>query len=106
MTTLSLRFPLSRVRCYYRPLILAAAALTILCVFWFGSRYPQLLAKKAHVGEALPSMAWSHEVLHVASDAPAWQRILYGAVERLHALVHFAEEHRRRDYLCSFPNTA
>src|SRR5260221_155527 len=65
MNALTLRFPLSRIRCYYRPLILAAAALTILCVFWFGSRYPQLLTKKAHVGQDIPSMAWSHEVLPI-----------------------------------------
>jgi uncharacterized membrane protein YraQ (UPF0718 family) len=64
-------------------LILLAAALSILCVFWFASRYPQLLAKRAHVGQALPSMAWSSEVLSVAADAPLWQRILYGAVNWL-----------------------
>jgi uncharacterized membrane protein YraQ (UPF0718 family) len=86
MTTLSLRHPLSRIRCYYRPMILAAAALTILCVFWFASRYPQLLEKKAGLGEALPTMAWSHEVLVAASDAPLWQRIVYGAVNWLDSM--------------------
>jgi uncharacterized membrane protein YraQ (UPF0718 family) len=87
MNTQSLPLSTSRIRCYYRPLILAATALTILCVFWFASRYPQLLAKKAHIGEVLlPSMAWSHEVLHVASDAPAWQKILYGAVNWLDSM--------------------
>jgi uncharacterized membrane protein YraQ (UPF0718 family) len=86
MTTLSDRSPLSRVRCYYRPLILVAAALAMLGVFWFGSRYPQLLAKKAQVGQALPSMAWSSEVLHIASDAPFWQRTLYGAVNWLNSM--------------------
>src|SRR5436309_973116 len=86
MNTLSLRFPLSRIRCYYRPLILVAAAATILGIFWFSSRYPQLLQKRAHVGEAIPTMAWSHEVLPVAADAPAWQRIAYGAVNWLDSM--------------------
>ena len=87
LNTQSLSLTISRIRCFYRPLILVATALTILCVFWFASRYPQLLAKKQHIGEVLlPSMAWSHEVLHVASDAPAWQRILYGAVNWLNSM--------------------
>src|SRR5438309_1333754 len=86
MTTLSLRYQFSRIRCYYRPLILVAAGLTILCVFWFASRYPQLLMKKAHVGEPITTMAWSHELVHVASDAPIWQRILFGAVNWLDSM--------------------
>jgi hypothetical protein len=76
-------FSISRIRCYYRPLILATATITLLCLFWFTSRYPQLLAKSHHVGEALPSMAYSHEVLHVAENAPAWQKILYSSVNWL-----------------------
>ncbi len=81
MATVALR--LSRIRCHYRPILLVTTAIVILCVFWFASRYPQLLAKKAHIGQALPSMAWSSELVHVADDAPAWQRILYGAVNWL-----------------------
>jgi hypothetical protein len=86
MTTLSLRFPLSRIQCYYRPVILVIAALMILCVFWFASRYPHVLAKKAHLGETIPTMAWSHEVLHVAADAPLWQKIMCGAVNWLDSM--------------------
>lgn len=81
MATIALQ--LSRIRCHYRPIILATTAATILCVFWFASRYPQLLAKKEHIGQALPSMAWSSELLPVTADAPAWQKILYGAVNWL-----------------------
>jgi len=82
----SLQGPIGRIRCHYRPLILVVAALAILCVFWFGSRYPQLIAKKAHMDQALPTMAWSSEVLHVASDAPVWQKISYGAVNWLNSM--------------------
>jgi uncharacterized membrane protein YraQ (UPF0718 family) len=77
---------MSRIRCHYRPLILAGAALTLLSVFWFTSRYPQLIAKSHHLGEDLPSMAYSHEVLAIAADAPWLQRILYGAVNWLSAM--------------------
>ena len=86
MTAFTLPVPRRRIACYYRPLILAAAAVTLLGVFWFTSRYPQLLAKADHVGQALPSMAFSHEVLHVAADAPLWQRILSGAVNWLDSM--------------------
>ncbi len=87
MTALSLRVPFSRgISCYYRPLILAAAAITLLSVFWFASRYPQLLTKAKHVGQVLPSMAYSHEALAVAADAPVWQRILVGAVSWLDSM--------------------
>jgi uncharacterized membrane protein YraQ (UPF0718 family) len=86
MNALSLRFSVSRIRCHYRPLILAASAALILCVFWFASRYPQLLAKKDRVGQALPSMAWGSEVLHAAADAPLWQQIAFGAVNWLDSM--------------------
>ncbi len=83
MSTIPARFSVSRIRCYYRPLLLAGAALTLLSVFWFTSRYPQLLGKATHVGRELPTMAYSREVLAVAADSPVWQRILYGAVNWL-----------------------
>jgi uncharacterized membrane protein YraQ (UPF0718 family) len=86
MTVTTLPFPAGRITCYYRPLTLAAAAITLLCMFWLASRYPQLLAKADHVGQALPSMAYSHEVLRVAADAPLWQRILSAAVNWLDSM--------------------
>jgi uncharacterized membrane protein YraQ (UPF0718 family) len=63
-----------------------AAGLLILGVFWLTSRYPQLIAKAQHAGQATPSMAYSSEVLSVASDGPLWQRILFGAVNWLHGM--------------------
>lgn len=71
------------IRCYYRPLVLAATAVVLVSVFWFTSRYPQLLGKARHVGQALPSMAFSSELVRVAADAPAWQKILATAVNWL-----------------------
>jgi uncharacterized membrane protein YraQ (UPF0718 family) len=86
MTATTLPFARRSIACYYRPLILAAAAVTLFSVFWFSSRYPQLLAKADHVGQALPSMAFSHEVLRVSADAPLWQRILSAAVNWLDSM--------------------
>jgi hypothetical protein len=86
MSTVALRFPVRRIQCYYRPMILAATAVGLLGVFWFATRYPQLLTKAQHVGQALPSMAYSHEVLRVVEDAPWWQKILYGAVNWLDSM--------------------
>ena len=71
-----------RWRCPYRLVILIAAAAALLCGFWFASRYPQLLQSR-HVGGALPSMAFSSEVLHVDAAMPWWQRIAFSAVNWL-----------------------
>jgi len=69
--------------CHFRPVILAATALLLVGTFWFASRYPQLLGKAEHVGQALPSMAFSGQLIVVADDAPVWQRILANAVNWL-----------------------
>jgi uncharacterized membrane protein YraQ (UPF0718 family) len=79
MSAISLPFPIRRIRCYYRPIIMAASACILLGVFWFASRYPQLMSKAEHVGQALPSMAYSSEVFRVATHAPLWQKIVFGA---------------------------
>jgi len=79
----SRRFSLARLRCYYRPWLLLTAGIALLCLFWFASRFPQLYSKAAEVGQALPSMAYSHEAIHVAADAPVWQRILAGTLNWL-----------------------
>jgi uncharacterized membrane protein YraQ (UPF0718 family) len=86
MSTLALRFPARLIRCNYRPIILSAAALALLGVFWFATRYPQLLAKAQHVGQAVPSMAYGHEVLRAAEAAPWWRKILFGAVNWLDSM--------------------
>jgi uncharacterized membrane protein YraQ (UPF0718 family) len=65
---------------------LTAAGVTLLSVFWFATRYPQLLTKAHHIGQALPSMAYGSEVLRVAKDDPAWLKILSGAVSWLDSM--------------------
>ncbi len=77
------RFTRTRVRCYWRPIILAGAAVVLLGTFWFASRYPQLLHKAEQVGKAVPSMAYGSEVMAVAADAPWWHRILAATVNWL-----------------------
>jgi uncharacterized membrane protein YraQ (UPF0718 family) len=65
---------------------MVAAGIVLLAVFWFASRYPQLLGKAQHVGQALPSMAFSSELIHLAEDAPVWQKILASAVNWLDSM--------------------
>lgn len=68
--------PTSRIRCYYRPVLLLAAAVLLLGSFWFLSRYPQLFGKAAHLGDAVETMAYGRGVFQVPDDAPGWQRVL------------------------------
>jgi len=75
------------IRCYYRPLLMVATGIVLLGVFWFASRYPQLLGKAEHVGQTLPSMAFSSEWFHVTADAPVWQRILASAGNWLNSMM-------------------
>src|SRR5262245_57928596 len=86
MSTATARLSIARVRCYWRPVIMGAAGLALISLFWFASRYPQLLSKAQHVGEALPSMAYSHEVIAVAADSPIWLRILAATVNWLDSM--------------------
>jgi hypothetical protein len=62
---------------------MVGSAVVLLGAFWFASRYPQLFSKIEHVGQALPSMAYSSEVVTVGADAPAWQRIVATAINWL-----------------------
>lgn len=86
MNAISIPYPSRPLSCFYRPITLAAAALALLCTFWFASRYPQLLGKARYVGQVLPSMAYSHEIVSAAEDSPAWRRILVGAVNWLDSM--------------------
>ena len=70
----------TNIRCYWRPVILILWAVIVLSVFWFGSRYPALFSKAAHVGQVLPSMTYGHETMRVSASAPVWKRILATAV--------------------------
>jgi uncharacterized membrane protein YraQ (UPF0718 family) len=71
------------IRCHYRPLLLVATGIVLLSVFWFASRYPQLLSKAEHMGQAVPSMAFSSQVMTVAADAPVSLRIVAATVNWL-----------------------
>jgi uncharacterized membrane protein YraQ (UPF0718 family) len=74
------------IRCHWRPIILSLWAVTVLGVFWFGSRYPQLFSKAAHVGQVLPSMAYGSELIKVSASAPFWERILAAAINWLNGM--------------------
>jgi uncharacterized membrane protein YraQ (UPF0718 family) len=65
---------------------MVGAAAVLLGIFWFASRYPQLFKKAAHVGEALPSMAYSSQLMTVAADAPVGLRILAATVNWLDSM--------------------
>ena len=86
MSTTTARFRIDRIRCYWRPVILLITGLVLVGLFWFASRYPQLISKAEHVGKALPSMAYSSEVMSVAEDAPAWLHILAATVNWLDSM--------------------
>lgn len=86
MSVTAVRFSFGRVRCHYRPLLLAVAGLTLVSLFWFATRYPQLFSKAEHVGQALPSMAYSSQLMPVAPDAPVWLRILAATVNWLDSM--------------------
>jgi uncharacterized membrane protein YraQ (UPF0718 family) len=62
---------------------MVATGIVLVSVFWFASRYPQLLGKAEHVGQALPSMAYSSQLIVLADDAPTWQKVLASAVNWL-----------------------
>jgi|GEM_PF-1346082 len=80
------RFTLAHIRCHWRPVIMVGAGLVLLSIFWFASRYPQLFSKAKHVGEALPSMAYSSQLMIVAADAPVGLRILAATVNWLDSM--------------------
>jgi uncharacterized membrane protein YraQ (UPF0718 family) len=86
MNTATARFSLARIRCHWRPLILGVAGLALVSLFWFASRYPQLLSKEEHLGQALPSMAYSSQAMTVAADAPVWLRVLAATVNWLDSM--------------------
>jgi uncharacterized membrane protein YraQ (UPF0718 family) len=86
MSTAPARLSIARVRCYWRPIILAGAAVVLLGVFWFASRYPQLFSKAEHVGQPVATMAYSSRVMTVEADAPVWLRILAATVNWLDSM--------------------
>ena len=75
-----------RIRCHWRPIILVGAMALLLGVFWFASRYPQLLSKAQHVGQALASMAYSSQLMTATADDPIAWRILAATVNWLDSM--------------------
>jgi len=63
-----------------------AAGLALVSLFWLASRYPQLFSKAEHVGQAIPSMAYSSQLMTVAADAPVWLRIVAATVNWLDSM--------------------
>src|SRR5947209_6264734 len=82
----AVRWPSINIRCHWRPVILIAWAMLLFGVFWFASRYPQLFSKAEHIGQVLPSMAYSSEVLRATADAPLWRRILSATINWLDSM--------------------
>lgn len=79
MTTVAIQ----RLRCQYRPILLGMALVSLLCLFWFASRYPQLWAKSQHVGDELASMAYGKERFAVSETAVWWEKIFWGSLNWL-----------------------
>lgn len=86
MSSVQLAASAPRYQRYYRPAVFALTGLTILAIFWFTSRYPSLLSKAEHVGQAVPSMAYSGAVFRVTPDMALWQKILYDVVNWLNGM--------------------
>lgn len=63
-------------QCYVRLFFLIFFALVILGVFWFGSRYPQLFEKAAHINTLTPhSLINSLELIPMAEQHSLWSRV-------------------------------
>ncbi len=86
MDTVTPRFTFARSRCYARPVILAATGVVLVSLFWVASRYPQLFSKAAHLGQTLPSMAYSSSIIAVEADSPLWLRIFATTVNWLNGM--------------------
>ena len=74
MTTTTATLRASGIRCRRRPLIFALAGIALVAGFWIAFRYPLLTGKAEHVGEAVPTMAYSSQVLEAsATDSVGWR---------------------------------
>ena len=82
--------PLGKVRlwvqCNSRWIVLVILGLTIVGLFWFGSRYPALFSKAHHSGDPLASMAYSHETLRTSSRNSILVRIALGSFNWLSSM--------------------
>lgn len=65
------------IRCYYRLFILLAYAVTILVVFWFGSRYPALFTKAQTIGHHdVASYIWTEQIMSLPASPSFLDRVL------------------------------
>ena len=86
LITPTLRLSLTRAPCYWRPIILIVAGAALISVFWFTSRYPSLFSKASHLGQELPSMAYSSEALRAAPASSVAMRIGIAAINWLNSM--------------------
>jgi len=64
------------IRCFYPLFVLLLMAAAILSLFWFGSRYPQLLLKAHDLGHhAVASFIWNSELIRISADATVLEKI-------------------------------
>lgn len=77
---------LARIRAHWRPILLITASIVLLSVFWYVSRYPQLLGYAAQEEYVVPSMAYSHQAMSVGADAPMGLRIIATTVNWLSSM--------------------
>ncbi|MBA3858318.1 MAG: hypothetical protein C0507_15545 [Cyanobacteria bacterium PR.3.49] len=64
------------IRCFYPLFVLALMAAGILSLFWFGSRYPQLLLKANELGHhAVASFIWNSELIKISAGATLLEKI-------------------------------
>ncbi len=64
------------IRCFYPLFVLALIAAGILSLFWFGSRYPQLLLKAHDLGHhAVASFIWNSELIKISASATLLEKI-------------------------------
>ena len=74
------------VQCNARWIVLATLGLVIGSVFWFGSRYPALLAKANRTSNPLASMAYSHEAFSTGPGSSILIRIALGSLNWLSSM--------------------
>jgi len=74
-------------RCYVRLFFLICFAVMVLGFFWFGSRYPQLLKKAAHINTLIPhSFINSSELIPMATQNGFWSRVFASFINWIYSM--------------------
>ena len=74
-------------RCYVRLFFLIIFAVIVLGLFWFGSRYPQLLEKAAHINTLTPySFIYSSELITMTTQHGFWSRVFASFVNWIYSM--------------------